>query len=644
MCGICGVVNFSVAEPVARELIEKMSDAQSHRGPDDFGYFIDRNAGLGHRRLSIIDLSGGRQPIYNEDESVAVVFNGEIYNYAELTAKLSAQGHQFLTRSDTETIVHSYEQYGDDCVRDFRGMFAFAIWDRRKRRLFIARDRLGIKPLYYYAGPGFLAFASEIKALLQHPGVPREIDLQSLDLYLALRYVPGPKTIFKGIFKLQPGHAMSLDASGLHIRKYWDLEYSETPRSDAAAIEEFQALFEESVRLRLIAEVPLGVFLSGGLDSSAALAMMSRINGRKRIKTFSVGYEASGPSGSEAADSNEFSFAREAASHFGAEHHEYRLTHSEFRESAALMAYHLDEPLADPSCLPLYYISKLARNHITVVLSGEGADEILGGYNLYQRLMAIERLRGKIGPIAGLARASAGLPWSERMRSYVDRIGAPLEEHYRGVVKGIGAGTRLKLIGDDRFQRSEARLDEVFAPYFSHTQNTSVLNRMLYADARVWLPENLLLKADKMTMATGVELRVPFLDHKLVEFAATLPDSMKIRGGSGKWLLRNAMGNELPPAILNRTKKGFPSPTASWLRLELRDFVRDTLLASGSASTTFFSRQAVEEVVKRHEEKKAPGYQEVWSLMVFELWHRQFILQPEHRHKACAYESVAATT
>src|SRR5437016_701095 len=316
MCGICGIVNFNVTKPVDRYLVERMTSAQAHRGPDDHGYFVDGNAGLGHRRLSIIDLSGGKQPIFNEDGSVAVVFNGEIYNYADLTGDLVARGHRFATRSDTETIVHAYEEYGTQCMRDFRGMFAFAIWDRRRRQLLLVRDRLGIKPVYYYAGKDFFVFASEIKSLLQHPGVPREVDPQAVDLYLALRYVPGPRTMFKNIFKLQPGHWMTVNEGGVTSGKYWDLEY----RSDRDIdIEEFQHLLEESVRLRLVSEVPLGVFLSGGLDSTAMLAMMSKMTSGERVKTFSVGYDTNGASDSEIEESNEFSFAREAAAHFGAE-------------------------------------------------------------------------------------------------------------------------------------------------------------------------------------------------------------------------------------------------------------------------------------------------------------------------------------
>src|SRR3989441_6811695 len=346
MCGICGIVNFKASEPVDRSLVERMNLAQAHRGPDDDGYFIDNNVGLGHRRLSIIDVSGGKQPIFNEDGSIVVVFNGEIYNFSELTTNLIAHGHQFKTRSDTETIVHAYEQYGDECMQDFRGMFAFALWDRRRRRLLLVRDRLGIKPVYYYAGPDFFVFASEIKSLLQHPRVPREVDPQGVDLYLALRYVPGPRTMFKNIFKLQPGHWLTVDQTGVKSEKYWDIDYGKQASSSERPehyVEEFAHLFEESVRLRLISEVPLGVFLSGGLDSSAMLAMMSKITGGERVKTFSVGYEMSGPAESEARDANELSYAREAAAHFGAEHHEFCLTARDFGNAMPTMFAPLDE-------------------------------------------------------------------------------------------------------------------------------------------------------------------------------------------------------------------------------------------------------------------------------------------------------------
>jgi asparagine synthase (glutamine-hydrolysing) len=642
MCGICGIVNFNATDPVDRNLVERMTSAQSHRGPDDDGYFVENNVGLGHRRLSIIDLSGGKQPIFNEDESVVVVFNGEIYNYADLTGDLIAKGHRFATRSDTETIVHAYEEYGEQCMRDFRGMFAFAIWDRRRRRLLLVRDRLGIKPVYYYAGKDFFIFASEIKSLLQHPRVPREVDRQALDLYLTLRYVPGPRTMFKDIFKLQPGHWMSVDPSGIRIEKYWDLDYGtrNSSRPDRDLVEQFQHLLEESVRLRLISEVPLGVFLSGGLDSSAMLAMMSKITGGERVKTFSVGYESRGPSDSAIEAANEFSYAREAAAQFGADHHEFRMTARDFRDAIPLMISHLDEPMADPTCIPLYFISKLARNYITVVLSGEGADETMGGYTFYRKMLALEKVRRAAGPLASAFPALSGLPLGSRTRASLRRAGVRIEDHYRGMVKGIPLETRLALTGIDRVTASKHELDEIFGKYFHRVRNASALSRMLYVDTKVWLPEDLLLKADKMTMATAVELRVPFLDHKLVEFIATLPDDVKVRGDQGKWILREAMGSVLPPSILHRTKKGFPMPAENWLRRELRDFVRDTLLATNSACREFFDPQAVEEIVCLQEKGRFSGYQEVWSLLVFESWHKQFVgaFVPAHAAKDPAFE------
>ena len=646
MCGICGIYNFNVTEPVDRHLIQRMMSAQAHRGPDDSGYFVEDNAGLGHLRLSIIDLSGGKQPIFNEDGSVVVVFNGEIYNFAGLTSGLVSRGHKFATRSDTETIVHAYEEYGIECMKDFRGMFAFAIWDRREKRLLLVRDRLGIKPVYYYASKHFFAFASEIKSLLEHPGVPREVDRESVDLYLALRYVPGPRTMFKHIFKLQPGHWMTVDQNGVKTGQYWDLnplplgEGAGLSQTDPQHVEEFSNLLEESVRLRLIAEVPLGVFLSGGIDSSSMLALMSKITGGERVKTFSVGYDMSGPAEAEARESNELSYAREAAARFGAEHHECSLTARDFMNAIPTMVSHLDEPMADPSSLPLYFISKLARNYITVVLSGEGADESMAGYGLYRRILALEKVRNLAGPLAPIFPALAGLPLGDRTRAYLRRAGTSIETHYRGVVKGLSLETRLALAGPERVEKSEAQLDEIFAAYFARVRNTSVLNRMLYADMKVWLPENLLLKGDKMTMATAVELRVPFLDHKLLEYVASLPDSMKVRGNQGKWILRRVMGNVLPPSILHRTKKGFPNPTASWLRYDLREFVRDTLFATNSACKEFFDPQAIERIVTLHERGKFSGYQEVWSLLVFECWHKQFIreLVPSHAFRQATIE------
>jgi asparagine synthase (glutamine-hydrolysing) len=429
---------------------------------------------------------------------------------------------------------------------------------------------------------------------------------------------------------------MMVDAGGIRIEQYWDIRYRE-PRPpartysrlerdrDRERVEEFQSLFEESVRLRLIAEVPLGVFLSGGLDSSAVLATMSKITGGKRVKTFSVGYEPSGPAAAEIEEANEFSYARQAAAHFGADHHEFRMTAGDFRDAISLIASHLDEPMADPTCIPLYFISKLARNYITVVLSGEGADETMGGYTLYRRILALDKLRRRAGPLAAAFPALARLPLGDRVRAYLRRAGNNVDDHYRGVVKGLTLETRLALAGPERVRAADELMTGLFSQYFKRVSTASALNRMLYADAKVWLPEDLLLKADKMTMATAVELRVPFLDHKLVEYIAALPDSVKVRGGQGKWILRQAMGTVLPHSILHRRKKGFPIPAGAWFRFQLRDFVRDTLLARDSACREFFDPQAIEQIVSLQETGRLNGFQEVWSLLLFESWHKRFV-------------------
>jgi asparagine synthase (glutamine-hydrolysing) len=635
MCAICGIINFTSGDPVDEVLIRRMTSVMSHRGPDDDGYLIDGRVGLGHRRLSIIDLTGGRQPIFNEDETAAIVFNGEIYNYRDLARELVSKGHAFRTRSDTETILHAYDEYGDDCVNHLRGMFGFAIWDSRKQRLLLARDRLGIKPVYYYRDSRMIAFASEIKALLEIPSIARHVDPESLDLYLSLRYVPGPRTMFRNIFCLQPGHILSVDSLGVHVRRYWDIDYDRRSEdSPQQSLEKFRELLAETVRLRLVAEVPLGVFLSGGLDSSAILATMAatrnEVGFQDRVKTFSIGYD--GPGGEEA---NEFEYARLAASAFATDHHEYRLTAAEFEAFVPDLVWHLDQPLADPSCIPLYYISRLAREHISVVLSGEGADEILAGYGIYKRMATLDRIHRQVPGISRLAPWLARVTPSEVLRRYVRMSGRSLEHRYHGVCRGFTLEGKESLIGEDRARQSEVDMEEVFGGYFRSARNASPMNRMLYVDAKVWLPDDLLNKADRMTMANGLELRVPFLDHKLVEFAAALPDASKLEGGNGKGILRSAMRGVLPEAILKRPKKGFPVPLSSWLRGPMRRFARDNLLQANSACAGgYVDRQAVSRTVEEHETGRADRSQEIWTLLVLEFWHRQFIDNRVQRSRA----------
>jgi asparagine synthase (glutamine-hydrolysing) len=502
-------------------------------------------------------------------------------------------------------------------------MFAIALWDRKARRLLLARDRLGIKPIYYYQGPDFFAFASEIKALLEIPAVPCDVDPDALSLYISLRFVPGPRTMFRNIFKLQPGHVLTLDKRGMTIRKYWDIAFQNSEDSAESQMQRLDHMLSESVRLRLIADVPLGVFLSGGLDSSAILATMSALRQSKNIDTFSVGYKE--VSGAEAA-SNEFEYAKLSAEAFGSNHHECRIGPKEFSDVLSTLVWHLDEPLADPTCVPLYFISRAARQRITVVLSGEGADEGFGGYTIYQRMLELESFCGYgrrfFRGMAALARPLLG---GERRRLMADAIGVPLEQRYRGVSRAFTPEAKRELLPWNAERGGDEPLSSLFESCFKAAGNVSPLNRMLYVDTHIWLPDDLLLKADKVTMAHALELRVPFLDHRLLEFAATLPAASKVHGGSGKVLLRKLMAKTLPAPILNRNKKGFPVPMESWLRGPLRDWSQDTLLATNSAVSTYMNTAVVRRMVDEHRHGAVNRERELWALLVFEFWHRRFM-------------------
>lgn len=623
MCGIAGV--FEYGDPGARVdpgILAAMADTLVHRGPDDEGFHLAGNLGLAHRRLRIIDLEGGRQPMANEDGSVVVAYNGEIYNYRDLTRRLEARGHRFRTRSDTEVLVHGYEERGADWVEELRGMFAYAVWDEGRRRLVLARDRLGIKPLYYYAGRDGLVFASEIKALLAHPDVPRELDPEALDLYLTLRYVPGPRTFFKGVRKLPPGHVLVCDRDGPRERRYWDVPGPADRDLPEAELERrFAEVLEESVRLRLMADVPLGVFLSGGLDSTAVLALMTRALGGEPARSFTVGF--SGPS-AEDRSVNELDYARMAARAFGADHRELALSDADFEEFLPRMVWYLDEPMADPTCVPLYFISRLARRHATVVLSGEGADEVLAGYGVYRRMLGLERLYRRLGRFVGPLAPAAGLLPGERLRHGARLATRPLAERYQGVSRALLPETKARLLGRGGAAGHGDVAGELFAAHHEAAPGPHPLDRMLYVDAKTWLPDELLVKADRMTMASSQELRVPFLDHRLVELAASLPPRLKVANGRGKVLLRRSLAGIVPRPILERGKRGFPVPTVPLLRRR-KAFTRDLLLDPGSACRGWFDVRALEGLLSEHESGRVPRDQEIWSLLVLELWHRVFL-------------------
>ena len=593
--------------------LNRMCSTTRHRGPDDSGRYVQSNVGLGFNRLSIIDLAGGHQPMTNEDSSVWVVFNGEIYNFSELRDELVAHGHQFQTRSDTEVIVHGWEQWGERCVERLRGMFAFAIWDTRRKILFGARDRVGIKPFYYFKDAELFAFSSEIKGLLEVPNISRDVDPAAVGEFLRHRYVIGPHTILRDIQKLPPAHTITVDASGTRIRQYWEPPQDELQISEGDALEQLDALLAESVRLHLVSDVPLGAFLSGGVDSSAVVAHMSRLG--VDIKTFSVGYDS---------PESELEFARVTADHFHTDHYELRMSATHFRDLLPGIVWSMDEPLGDDSTIPLHALSRFARQKVTVVLSGEGSDEIFAGYPIYRRQLLFEALNHApgTGVAAGILKRLAP---EGKLRKYVSNLGSPLESRYQGV---------SRIFSDDQIAQimpePVREVSESVANCYDRWRSLQPLARMSRVDLATWLPDNLLLKGDRMSMANSLELRVPFLDHKLVEFGLRLPQNLRLRGRTTKYPLRKSMEPVLPSRIANRTKIGFPVPIRSWFRSELAGYARETLLASGGAVERFFRQAEVERLLEQHQTTDFSG--QIFSMLVLDQWYRQFVQAPSlHR-------------
>ncbi|MBI2524697.1 MAG: asparagine synthase (glutamine-hydrolyzing) [Candidatus Rokubacteria bacterium] len=603
MCGICGVVRLRTPEQVDVTLLRRMRDAMRHRGPDDEGLFVDDNVGLGHRRLAIIDLASGHQPMASDDGRVRIVYNGEIYNFDNVRAELEAHGWTFRTKSDTEVILRAYEAFGPACVERLRGMFAFAIWDAGRRRLLLARDRLGIKPLYYTFAGASLLFASEIKALLHWPGVARELDPAALGQYLRLRYVPAPRTMFRGISKLPPGHVLLVERGAVTVRRYWDLPLDVEPVDEPGAAEELRDLLAECVRAHLVSDVPLGAFLSGGIDSTAVTGIMAGLL-PDAVRTFTVGY----PDGT---GSDETAYARLAAERFHTEHRELILDRARFWEFLPRLVWFLDEPVADPAAVPLHFLSRFARDFVTVAISGEGADEALGGYAIYATMLRLEPLRRLpgIGLLRPLARG-------RRFARYLERAAHPIERSYRGVsaVFGEGEGERMLVPG------LTAPDDEFAAACFDRTRHLDPLRRMLYFDLKVWLPDDLLVKADKMTMASSLELRVPFLDHRLVEWAWRVPSHLKVQGGRGKRVLGEAMRGLVPREIVERPKQGFTIPVREWFRTGLGEAARELF-----AGCPLLDRGTVEGLIARHARGREDLSEPLFTLAVLAAWHRVFI-------------------
>ncbi len=626
MCGICGKLNFEKGASVSPGLIRGMMDKIRHRGPDDEGFHVASEVGLGFRRLSIIDLSSGHQPLSNEDGTVWIVFNGEIYNYRELRSFLVSKGHVFKTQSDTEVIVHLYEELGPQCLQKLRGMFAFAIWDEKAKTLFLARDRVGIKPLYYALTDKTIVFASEIKAILADPAINRNLAPEIIDRFLTFLYVPGEETLLKGISKLAPGHYLLAKDGKTEIRQYWDLRFQKPAErlSLKDAENELSNLLAEAVELHMIADVPVGVLLSGGVDSTAVLSCAAERTDNE-ISSYTVGFSDSGVA-------DERPYAKLAAEAFGTQHHDMTITARDFAEFLPRYVWHMEEPVCEPPAVALYYVSKLARNHVKVLLSGEGGDEAFAGYDNYRNIVWLERLK-QVWPGANGA-ASWGISrlnsWvhSAKVAKYTPLVNATFPDYYysrtstpyRYSGNGIGelySADFLKSIDREYTIEPVRRL-------FSTVKNQGILDQMLYIDTKTWLPDDLLIKADKMTMANSLELRVPLLDHRLLEFAASLPSEYKLNGFTLKYIWKRALSKRVPSSILNRKKAGFPVPYEFWLRNNLKDQVRAILTDRKTNDRGYFRKAAVEKLINDNSDFGTHS-KEVFSLVALELWHRMFL-------------------
>ena len=622
---MCGIAGFVTRAPVSapESLLVRMTDAIRHRGPDASGYYRDPHASLGHRRLSIIDVRDGQQPMSNEDGSLWIVYNGEIFNHGDLRPALEKAGHRYRTRCDTEAILHAYEQYGPDCVTRFRGMFSFAIWDKNSRTLFCARDRLGKKPFYYYWDGRLFAFGSEIKVLLEHPDISPRFEESLLSEYLNFGYCAGDQSLFSGIRKLMPGHWLRLTPEEFEIRGYWQLPCPATSekRDDESWIGECRTRLEEAVRTRLMSDVPLGMFLSGGVDSSAIAGLMKPMTDGP-VKTFAVGYEEQAFS--------ELNYARHVAAKIGTEHHEVVVGRDDFFNALPQLIWHEDEPITWPSSVSLYFVSKLAAEQVKVVLTGEGSDELFGGYARYRFYLLNQRLlkayravprkaREAIRAGIGGTRILSGNIRRKLQHSVVGR-GESLEALYLDNFYAAFSGAEQQLL----LEAPVGSTYDSFLRYWEQYPQASLLSRMLYADQKTYLVE-LLMKQDQMSMACSIESRVPFLDHHLVEFAATVPDHMKLRGSTGKYILKRAVEDVLPREIIYRKKMGFPTPLRQWLMEPGADALIAALHDRDGLLAPYIDFNYLDDLLARHRNGLEDATDRIWRLLNLQLWGKIFI-------------------
>jgi len=626
MCGITGIVRNDGAQ-IDRELLARMNDAIRHRGPDDDGFYFGDGVGLAMRRLSIIDLKSGHQPIHNSDQTAWIVFNGEIYNYRELRKQLEDRGHHFYTDSDTEAIVHAYDEYGTECPKYLRGMFAFAIWDERAKSLFLARDRVGKKPLLYAQLNGQFVFGSEFMALLQHPDVSRDVNYEAIHHYLSFICVPAPLTAYQAIRKLQPGHSLLWKNGEIKLERYWQIDFShKISISEAEAGERVVDLLRDAVKVRLMSEVPLGAFLSGGIDSSAIVALMAQESSEK-VKTFSIGFEEQ--------DFSELHHARRVAEHVGAEHHEF-IVRPDAMEILPTLVEHYGEPFADSSAIPSYYVSRETRKYVTVALNGDGGDECFAGYeryaamNLAQRYAKILPAAIRNGVIQNVSRAlpefqSRANPLRKAQR-FLDAASLSPVQRYLRWVSAFDEQAKLNLYSDDFLNQTAAFSTVGFLePWFAKANGSGIVDASLLTDTMTYLPNDLLVKMDIASMTVSLEARSPFLDHHLMEFAASLPESLKLRGMTTKYLLKRVLKQFVPAENLTRAKMGFGVPIGHWFRGTMQPFLRETLLSEKALARGLFNRDRVRQLVDQHVANRVNHEHRLWSLLMLELWFQRFI-------------------
>lgn len=626
MCGICGIFDLA-GNPINLETLARMNSGLRHRGPDGEGQLVDREVGLAHRRLSIIDVGGGGQPIGNEDGSIQIVFNGEIYNFIELREELRNFGHEFKTHSDTEVIVHAYEQWGAACVKRFNGMFAFAIWDSSKRELFLARDHLGIKPLYHVTVGSQILFASEVKSLLQHPQCPRQLDEEALAELFTFRYVPSPKTLFRGIEKLPPGHLMVVSRAGCRIERFWNRVPSQREKwVEMELVEEYQGLMEDAVRLQLRSDVPLGLFLSSGVDSGVLLAIMSKYSNGP-VQTFTIGFE-----GGE--KTNEVEDARAMARMFGADHYSQMLTPGDYAKYYDRYMWDLEEPVGNETAAAFYFLAKMTSERVKVALTGQGADEPWAGYDRYKgvKLSALySRMPGMITD--HLAPLIARMPGRfERLKRGVASLSEPdMLTRFTKVYSFFSAEMKAQLYKGrlkQRFEEDHYGTRQALRRLQSDVQHLDPLTQMLYIDTRANLPDDLLMVADKTSMANSLESRVPFLDYRLVEFIESLPPELKLSGFTGKYLHKKAAEKWLPKKIVHRKKKGFANPIEDWFRVRMRPFVENCLLGRDSSMARYFDQSYIQRMLELDRQGKEQFRRHIYLLVSLELWHRAFLNKP----------------